>query len=443
MTTRALGWLILGVVALTAILYLGDIIGPGADPVSQPAPEVAPEPAPAQASVASDAPAGTPALSDDAPEAMTEAPALPDAAQPVAEAAPDAPAASDPGPGTGAVAAPAAPRFDLVRTDPSGQTLVAGSAAPGAEISVLLDGELQPAASVDRSGRFALFLDVPPSASPRVLRLRMTMDGQEVDSDDEVILAPPAAAETAQALAEPAPDAPATSAEAPTALASLDDAAAPDSAAQTTDTAAQTTGSTPQSAEPAAAATETPDDTADTPQTPAVLLSTAEGVEVMQPVAPAMADQVAIDAITYGDSGEVTLSGRGTASSELRIYLDNRPVARADVPGTGRWQAELPAIETGTYTLRVDEIDAQGTVASRAESPFLREDPAKLAAAGEAVDAGAPLRVVTVQPGHTLWALARDRYGEGTAYVKLFEANRGQIRNPDLIYPGQVFDMPD
>jgi len=251
-----------------------------------------------------------------------------------------------------------------------------------------------------------------------------------------VILAPPAAAEKAQAQTEPATDAPATSAKAPTALASLDDAAAPD-------IAPQTTGTTPQTAEPAAAATEPPDDSADTPQAPAVLLSTAEGVEVMQPAAPAMPDQVAIDAITYGDSGEVTLSGRGTASSELRIYLDNRPVARADVPGTGRWQAELPAIETGTYTLRVDEIDAQGTVASRAESPFLREDPAKLAAAGEAVDAGAPLRVVTVQPGHTLWALARDRYGEGTAYVKLFEANRGQIRNPDLIYPGQVFDMPD
>ncbi|MAU44942.1 MAG: peptidoglycan-binding protein LysM [Yangia sp.] len=436
MTTRALGWLILGVVALTAILYLGDIIGPGADPVSQPSPEVVPEPAPAQASVASDAPADAPVLSDDAPEAMTEAPALPDAAQPVAEAAPAAPAASDPAPGTGVVAAPAAPRFDLVRTDPGGQTLVAGSAAPGAEISVLLDGELQPAASVDGSGRFALFLDVPPSATPRVLRLRMTMDGQEVVSDDEVILAPPAGAETAKALAKPATDSPAASAEAPTALPSLDDAVAPD-------TAAQVTGTTPRAAGPAAAATETPDDPSDNTQAPAVLLSTAEGVEVMQPAAPAMPDQVAIDAITYGDSGEVTLSGRGTASSELRIYLDNRPVARADVPGTGRWQAELPAIETGTYTLRVDEIDAQGTVASRAESPFLREDPAKLAAAGEAVDAGAPLRVVTVQPGHTLWALARDRYGEGTAYVKLFEANRGQIRNPDLIYPGQVFDMPD
>ncbi|MEN8660411.1 MAG: LysM peptidoglycan-binding domain-containing protein, partial [Marivita sp.] len=50
---------------------------------------------------------------------------------------------------------------------------------------------------------------------------------------------------------------------------------------------------------------------------------------------------------------------------------------------------------------------------------------------------------VTVQPGNTLWAIARDRYGEGPAYVKVFEANRDRIRDPDLIYPGQVFSIPD
>ena len=55
----------------------------------------------------------------------------------------------------------------------------------------------------------------------------------------------------------------------------------------------------------------------------------------------------------------------------------------------------------------------------------------------------APLRVLTVQPGNTLWQIARDRYGEGLLYVRVFEANRGQIRDPDLIYPGQVFDLPE
>ena len=55
----------------------------------------------------------------------------------------------------------------------------------------------------------------------------------------------------------------------------------------------------------------------------------------------------------------------------------------------------------------------------------------------------AVVQVVTVQPGNTLWAIARDRYGSGPAYVKVFEANRDRIRDPDLIYPGQVFSIPD
>ncbi|MEL6702574.1 MAG: LysM peptidoglycan-binding domain-containing protein, partial [Pseudomonadota bacterium] len=51
--------------------------------------------------------------------------------------------------------------------------------------------------------------------------------------------------------------------------------------------------------------------------------------------------------------------------------------------------------------------------------------------------------VMTVQPGATLWAIARDRYGSGAQFVKVFEANRDRIANPDLIYPGQVFDLPE
>ena len=47
--------------------------------------------------------------------------------------------------------------------------------------------------------------------------------------------------------------------------------------------------------------------------------------------------------------------------------------------------------------------------------------------------------VRTVQPGNTLWAIARERYGRGILYVAVYEANRDLIRDPDLIYPGQVF----
>ena len=72
-----------------------------------------------------------------------------------------------------------------------------------------------------------------------------------------------------------------------------------------------------------------------------------------------------------------------------------------------------------------------------------REDTKLLATAVTTTEDSAPVRAVTVQPGSTLWAIARDRWGDGLMYVRVFEANRNQIRDPDLIYPGQVFTFPE
>jgi nucleoid-associated protein YgaU len=41
-----------------------------------------------------------------------------------------------------------------------------------------------------------------------------------------------------------------------------------------------------------------------------------------------------------------------------------------------------------------------------------------------------------------LWGIANDMMGEGTMYVQVFEANKDKIVDPDLIYPGQVFTLP-
>jgi nucleoid-associated protein YgaU len=181
------------------------------------------------------------------------------------------------------------------------------------------------------------------------------------------------------------------------------------------------------------------------PAAPAVLLSTSEGVGVLQSGsggAPDTLDQIALDAITYEAAGAVALDGRGVATEFVRVYLDNRPVQTTEINADGQWRATLPNVDSGTYTLRVDAVDASGAVTSRVESPFRREDPDVLAEATEA-QGETVAKVVTVQPGHTLWAIARDRYGEGIAYVRVFDANRDRIRDPDLIYPGQVFSIPD
>jgi nucleoid-associated protein YgaU len=49
---------------------------------------------------------------------------------------------------------------------------------------------------------------------------------------------------------------------------------------------------------------------------------------------------------------------------------------------------------------------------------------------------------VTVASGNSLWRIARRAYGNGVDYIAIYQANKGQIRNPDLIYPGQTFKLP-
>lgn len=48
----------------------------------------------------------------------------------------------------------------------------------------------------------------------------------------------------------------------------------------------------------------------------------------------------------------------------------------------------------------------------------------------------------TVQKGDCLWNIAKKFYGNGSKYTKIYEANKDKIRNPNLIYVGQVLVIP-
>ncbi len=180
----------------------------------------------------------------------------------------------------------------------------------------------------------------------------------------------------------------------------------------------------------------------------AVLRAGADGVELIQSATapePEVMDQIALDTISYTEAGDVLLSGRAGVLSVVRIYLDNEVVADLAAGEDGRWKGQIKDVEPGVYILRLDEVNAAGEVLSRLETPFKRESPEALRqpAPEQSAANGAPaIRAVTVQKGDTLWAISRDRYGEGLLYVRVFEANRDRIRDPDLIYPGQVFNIP-
>lgn len=327
----------------------------------------------------------------------------------VAEPAPDA-GNKVPGP---VVTTTVAPSFDLVRVDAEGMATIAGKAAARARVALLLDGRVVEQTDAGAEGAFAMFVALGFSDNPRMLQLKVDNASGAVMSDDQVIVAPVAKPEKEPVLvakAEPKPQAPAPKAP---------EAKAPEP-------------------EPAA---------------PAVFLADKSGVRLVQPpvpkdVAPKVMSNVALDAISYSETGDVQLAGRARGRGFVRVYLDNKPITTSRIASGGNWRTDLPDVDTGIYTLRVDEVNASGKVTSRVETPFKRESKAKLAATvsskGQTGDSvpSAPVRAITVQPGTTLWAIARDVYGDGVMYVRVFEANKERIRNPDLIYPGQIFDLP-
>ena len=175
---------------------------------------------------------------------------------------------------------------------------------------------------------------------------------------------------------------------------------------------------------------------------PKVVIANSDGVKVIQDDKRSD-DELALDSIAYDPLGNVTVGGRSNPSGLVRFYINNEAVSATKTNEAGHWEADLSDIIPGTYTLRIDELSLKGDVISRLESPFKREDRERLANLIAPSTSPVRINIVTVQPGNTLWAIARKRYGDGLLYVQVFEANRDKIKNPDLIYPGQLFDLPD
>lgn len=292
-------------------------------------------------------------------------------------------------------------KIDVVRVETDGSALVAGSAPPGATVVILLDGVETAPARADSAGKFVTFLVLGAGREPRLLSARVEMpDGRRIDGTETVVIAPAALA-----------------------------AAAPDSAGE-----AALAPVEPETTPPTGETTTPADRAAPAEAAPAVLAAGPEGLRVLDAV-----DGVAIDTMAY-DPGGLRFGGRGAPRAQLRLYVDNRPVGEVEIGEDGAWQLVLPDIAQGSHALRADLLDEGGAVTARYELPFMAEDAPRLPAA----PAGGPaISVVTVQPGQSLWRIAQDRYGDGAAYVRLFEANKSRIRDPDLIYPGQTFDIPD
>jgi hypothetical protein len=298
-------------------------------------------------------------------DAATVAPSAPEAtAQSAAEGQPAAQPAMP------------APSFDIVRVEPSGETVVAGRAGAGAEVS-LVDGEREiGTAKANARGEFVILLDEPLSPATHELGLAAkSPDGTAAVSDDVVVVVVPERAETA----------------------------------------------------PSGGAAE---------GVVALLTPRGDGggSQVLQRPGEAEAVPLSIDVIDYDATGMVTVGGRAEPQTILQVYLNDALAGRGQAREDGVFSLRLEApVSVGEHSIRIDQTGADGKVMARAEAPFSRT-----AIAAELPEG----KFVVVQPGNSLWRIARRTYGDGVRYTVIFGANNRQIRDPDLIYPGQIFIVP-
>lgn len=385
-----------------------------------------------QAPVVSDDPAGRQPAGEQQGEAPSQqAGAAP--SQPAAEGAAPAPAAQAPagqaaGQGGPAVvqvkpraaaaegtapAAPAAtgsaerPSFDIVRVEKSGETVIAGRAAPDSEVTVTTqDGTALGSARADSAGTWAMVTEkpLPPGSHEIGIEAQDPQGGSQLSDEVVVVVVPERPA--------------ARSADQP--------------AAKTVGKSAAATGA-------AALAAGTPAVTPSSGQQVLAVLTPRQGGGASK-VLPQEEEEglaegdLVLDSVDYDEAGRAVIGGRASPGTRMRLYLDNRLVGDTVAGADGRWShAPADPVAEGLHALRVDQVDTNGQVLARVETPFSRE-PVRVAQAGEAF--------FIVQPGNSLWRIARRTYGRGMQYAVIYQANQDQIRDPDLIYPGQVFELP-
>lgn len=371
--------------AILALLAVGGVayyfLGPERDE-REPSTEVSPAAAPSEAP--------QPYPEDTTPGSSDET--SPAGSEPQDESALEHPASETTEASAEEASPEAAPSFDIVRVDPTGNLVAAGRAAPG-EVVELKSGETVVAtAETDSRGEWVMTPLEPLSAGSHELALVGQGEEGAHPGEDIVVVAVPEQPLSVEAQAEQRGEAEAPSrseeADASRALAVL----------------------LPRDPEAA----------------PRVMQGPIDGLEI---------GDLALESLSYDEEGFLRIAGRVTPNGRVFGYINNGFVKESQGDDAGRWMMRpSERLPEGLHQLRLDQVDMDGRVLARLETPFVRSNFAG--------DPGSPERFVVVQPGNSLWRIARGSYGSGMQYTLIFEANRDQIRDPDLIYPGQIFLMP-
>jgi len=177
---------------------------------------------------------------------------------------------------------------------------------------------------------------------------------------------------------------------------------------------------------------------------------------VAAPQAAPDAPTVTVEAVE-SEQDKVYVAGTGAPGSSVRVYVGDEFQGEAKVDAGGKWLVQgSKNISEGNVEVRADLIGNDGdAVDARAAVTFEKEKDQQIVLTkvvasgagagpeGQDVEVQKALPVVIIRKGDNLWRISRRLYGHGVRYTTIYQANQEQIRNPDLIYPGQVFLTPE
>ncbi len=296
-----------------------------------------------------------------------------------------------------------APSFDVVRVENSGRLVAAGRAEPGALVELRSGEELIDKVEADARGEWVMLPDAALSAGDHELMLVARNAGAERIADNRGSGTVIVSVQRQTAELETSTD-------------GFDKEGAPQE-----DREALSAAEAPPSEPLAVLLSDDPE------EAPRVLQGPREGLT---------SGDLSLEALSYDHEGRLTIDGRVVPSGRVFVYVDNAFFGDAVGDAEGRWRSKPEQlVSEGLHQLRLDQVDEAGTVLARLETPFVRSN-----FVGGLGEDG---HFVVVQPGNSLWRIARGTYGRGIEYTLIFDANRDQIGDPDLIYPGQIFLLPE
>lgn len=261
-----------------------------------------------------------------------------------------------------------APRFDILRVEPDGSTVIAGNALPGAKVEILNGNEVISSQTVDGTGDFAAVLDQPLAPGDHSLQIRATApDGNVVTSEEVATISVPEGGkgellamvskpgEASRMITLPGSDNASTAAPAQLTAATAPAATAggvalpelPAAASELATSAPVMPGSAETAAAPADQATETP--------------ASLPG-----------ATEVQVTAVEI-EGDRIFVAGKAPAGATVRGFADKAVIGEAvsDTSGNFVIEGEMK-LEVGNHIIEVELLDATGKVVVRASVPFER-----------------------------------------------------------------------